>query len=67
MSHYVIVQFTVLCIEVVKSRPGSPNVFFSVGHINYYTKVRGPDILRNVIVLEQWTYVAFCKIKFAFF
>ena len=30
--------------------------FLSEGHINYYTRVRGPDILRNVIVSRQWTY-----------
>jgi len=28
----------------------------SEGHISYYTTVRGPDILRNVIISE---YVAF--------
>jgi len=36
-------------------RPGSPN-FLSEGHISYCTTVRGPDILRNVIVPEDVTF-----------
>jgi len=34
--------------------------FLSEGHINYYTTVRGPEILRHVIVSG---YVAFCQIN----
>ena len=37
--------------------------FLSEGHINYYTTVRGPDILRNMIVSG---YVAFYKINKCF-
>jgi len=34
--------------------------FLSEDHTNYYTTVRGPDILRNMIVSE---YVAFYQIN----
>jgi len=37
--------------------------FLSEGHISYYTTVRGPDILRNVIVSG---YVAFYQINKCF-
>ena len=38
---------------------GPPNLL-SEGHISYYTTVRGPDILRNVVVSE---YVTFYQIN----
>ena len=37
--------------------------FLSEGHISYYTTVRGPDILRNVVVSD---YVTFYQINKSF-
>jgi len=42
-------------MHVEPSKSGSAD-FLAEGHITYYTTVRGPDILRNVIFSENVTF-----------
>jgi len=46
-----------LCqLATTKLYPRGLQTFSSEGHISYYTTFRGPDILRNVIVLGYATF-----------